>query len=225
MNVATPQIFEVERHIQKNVQAFLNADRPDVTDQVRLAKFQSGIGLNGFKGLEIGTVSNNENIARIHPSPGYSKVSVAGICGHDYVTETVRLLFEPDLGPIKEVFSFILGEIEFRVRIVMIEDVFHAQEFEGEGDQKDIVGGITALNDLESVPNINPPSVKELPKQCAAKFEEIPEGAVPFSWHRVPIDVYPIENFVARSVALTSGAQHGHAISVRAQGQGFLPYA
>ena len=149
MNVATPQVFEVERHVQENVQTFLDADRPDVTDQVRLTEFESGIGLNRFKGLEIGPVSNNENVARIHASPGYSKVPVAGISGHDYVAETVRLLFEPDLGPVKEVFSFILGKVEFRVRIVMIEDVFHTQEFEREGDQKDIVGGITALNDVE----------------------------------------------------------------------------
>jgi hypothetical protein len=107
----------------------------------------------------------------------------------------------------------------------MIEDVFHAQEFEGEGDQKNIVGGITALNDVKAVPKINPPSVEELPKQCAAEFEEIPERTVPFFWHRVPIDVYPIENFVTHSVALASGTQYCDVVPVLVQGHGLLPHA
>src|SRR5580692_1010745 len=107
----------------------------------------------------------------------------------------------------------------------MIEDVFHSQEFEREGDQKNIVGGITALNDMETVPKIDPPSVEELPKQRTAKFEEIPERTVSLFWHRVPIDVYPAKNFVAGSVALASGTQYGDVVTVRGQGQGFLPYA
>jgi len=108
---------------------------------------------------------------------------------------------------------------------MIIEDVFHAQEFEGERNQKNIVGGITALNDVKAVPKINPPSVEELPKQCAAELEEIPERTVPFSGHRVPIDVYPIENFVTCSVALASGTQYCDVVPVLVQGQGLLPHA
>ena len=179
MDVATPHVFEVQCNIEQNVQTFLNAHGTDVPDQVRLAKFEGGIGRNGLKGHEIGPVSNNENVTRIHSSPGYGEFPVAVISGHDYVAESVGQAFEPDLGLVKEVFSFELGKVEFRVRIVMIEDIFHAQEFEREGDQKNIVRRITALNHVETVPKINPPGVEELPKQCAANSRRYPRGLFP----------------------------------------------
>jgi hypothetical protein len=74
---------------------------------------------------------------------------------------------------------------------------------------------------METVPKINPPGVEALPKQCAAKFEEIPERTVSLIWHRVPVDIYPTENFVARRLAPALGTQYGDVVTVRAQGQGF----
>src|SRR5580692_4512618 len=124
MNVATPHIFEVQRNVQEDVQTFLNADSADVADEVGFAEFEIGFRRHRFESLQIGSVSNYENVARILASPGYSEVAVAAIGGHHDVAEAVGLVLEPNLGLVKEVPSFILGEIEFRVRIVMIKNVF-----------------------------------------------------------------------------------------------------
>src|SRR5580704_8457071 len=225
MNVAAPHIFEVQRHIQEDVQTFLNTDSADITDEVRLAEFEIRIRRHRFESLQIGSVSNNENVARILTTPGDSEISVAAIRRHDHIAEAISLVLEPNLGLVKEVPSFIFGEIQFRVRVVMIKNVFDAQEFEREGYQENIVGGITALNDLKPVPKIDPPGVEELPEKCAAEFDKITEGAVPFFGHWMSIDMHVVENFVPRRIALAARTQYGDLEAVLMQGEGFCPHA
>jgi hypothetical protein len=106
----------------------------------------------------------------------------------------------------------------------MIEDVLHSQELERQGHQEDIVGRIATLNDLKSVSQVDPPTVEELPKQRASEFAQIPQSAVPFFGHRVPVDLDALENFVPFSVAFAPGTQHRNLVPTFMQGQGLFPH-
>ena len=63
---------------------------------------------------------------------------------------------------------------------MMVEYILDPQQLEGQGDQKDAVGRVATLDDIESRAKIDPPSVKEFPEQRGCIFAEITEGAVSF---------------------------------------------
>ncbi len=44
MNVAAALVLDVQRHLEQDVQAFLDTHGADVTDQIRLAVLQLGLG-------------------------------------------------------------------------------------------------------------------------------------------------------------------------------------
>ena len=46
----------------------------------------------------------------------------------------------------------------------MIKDVLDAQQLEWQSDEKNIVGRVASLNDIETPEEINPPCVHKLPK-------------------------------------------------------------
>jgi hypothetical protein len=75
------------------------------------------------------------------------------------------------------------------------------------------------------MPKINPQGIEELPEQSAAKFDKIADGAVPFLGHRMPINIYVVENFVTLRITLAAGTQYGDLVAVLAQGEGFFPHA
>src|SRR5208283_4076652 len=106
---------------------------------------------------------------------------------------------------------------------MMIEDVLDPQQFERQSNQENIVGRITALNDMKAAPQEYPPSVEELPKEGPAVFPEISQGSVSFFRHRVPVDPNPIDNFVPLLVSFPSGTQYGHFIPILVQRGGLLP--
>ena len=98
---------------------------------------------------------------------------------------------------------------------MVIKNVFNAEQFEWQGNEENIVRRIAALNDMESVSQINPPRVEELPKKRAAVFPYITESAVSLFRHRVPINVNTInESRVLLVHSLPSGTQHGDFVSV-----------
>src|SRR6516164_586036 len=106
---------------------------------------------------------------------------------------------------------------------MMIKDVSDSQQFERQGNQEDQIRRIAALNHMESAPQKDPPRIPKLPKQRTAVFPEVPNMAVPFFRHRVPVDVNPLNNLMPSIIVLAARAQHSHVISVLAQGAGLLP--
>jgi hypothetical protein len=107
----------------------------------------------------------------------------------------------------------------------MVEDVLHPKEFEGKGDQKDVIGRIAALNHLKSPAKIDPPREEELPKQGATEFPYVTQGAVPFPGHGVPVNMDPFGALVSFLVTFALWAQYGYFVSVAAQGASLLPHA
>src|SRR5664280_3823723 len=106
---------------------------------------------------------------------------------------------------------------------MMVEEVLEPHQFEQQGDQENIVGRITSLNDMKTAPQEDPPSVEELPKERPAVFPEKTQGSASFFRQRVPVDPNPIDKFVSLPVSFPSGTQYVHFIPILVQRGGLLP--
>jgi hypothetical protein len=175
---------------------------------------QGTVRWNGLERVQIGPVANNKDIVAVEATPGYGQVPVASIGGHDDVATVVGQLLEPNLDLIKKSLLTVLRLIELRAGIVLVENVFHSQEFERQGNQENSVGGVAALQDMNPAPQVNPPRVEKLPKQRAAVLAQIPVEAVSFFGHRVPVDMNSFDHLVPFLEAFASGTQHGYFVPV-----------
>ena len=88
---------------------------------------------------------------------------------------------------------------------MMIEDILDAQKFEGHGNQKNIVGRITALNHIDTVPEIDPRRIQKFPEQSAAILPQISEQSVTVFGQRVTVDPNPVDHLVPLPVPLAFG--------------------
>ena len=87
----------------------------------------------------------------------------------------------------------------------MIKNVSNSQEFEGQCDEENVVRRIAPLNDVKPAAEVDPQRVQEFQNECAGIFGQIAERGPPLDWHRMPIDVHPIDNLVAPRTALSTG--------------------
>src|SRR5271157_2664847 len=78
---------------------------------------------------------------------------------------------------------------------------------------------------MESAPKINPPGIQEFPKQRAAVFEEVTQGATFCLGHRVTVDMDAFQHFESSRATLDTRAQHRHLVPILMQGLRLLPYA
>src|SRR5271166_4937533 len=78
---------------------------------------------------------------------------------------------------------------------------------------------------MESMPQVDPPHIPELPKQRPAIFPQVSKRAIPFFRHGVPIDADAADILFSEFSPLGLGTQHGNLISGLMKGAGFLRYA
>src|SRR5262252_6847690 len=106
---------------------------------------------------------------------------------------------------------------------MMIENIFHPEEFEWQGHQEDIVRRIASLQDVEPVPKEDPPGIEEFPEKGRAVLPHVPHRAIAFAGHGMAIDTHPIHHFVAPLVALAAWAQNGYLVTIVPERASFLP--
>src|SRR5712664_273716 len=162
VNVATSRGLQVKRYVQKDLQTILNAHRTDITNKVRLAVLQSRIWGYGFESLQIRSIPDNENILGSKTPSTCSKISITVIGRYDDIAKPVRQSLKPKLGLVEQILLSVFRKVQLGVRIMMIEDVFDAKEFERQSNEENGVRRIAALNDMKSVPQIDPPCIEEL---------------------------------------------------------------
>ena len=119
----------------------------------------------------------------------------------------------------------VLRKVELRTGVVMVEDVFDAEELEWESDEENIVGRIAALKDVEAAAEENPPREQELPKERPAELPYVAKCAVPFLDHGMPIDVNAFETLISALVAFAFGAEDRNLVAVLIKRTGLLPHA
>src|SRR5579872_4977703 len=107
----------------------------------------------------------------------------------------------------------------------MIEDVLNPEQLERQCDQENIVWRVAPLNDMKSMPKVNPPRIPELPKECAAILPQIPERTIPLLRRGVPIDLDTVDNLMSQLSTLALWTQYGDLISRLMKGTGFLQYS
>jgi len=205
VNVATPHIPDVQRNVQKDIQAFLAAHGSHITNEVAFVVFQFGFRRDRLERIAIGTVADYEDVRRIEAASGYRKFAVTAIGCHHNIAEAIREFFKPHQDFVERPLIPEFRDVQFRIRVVMIEDVFDAQEFKRQRDQENVVGRIAALNDMESAPQKDPPGVQEFPEQGATVLAKVAEGAIAFLEYRMPVNVNSLDEFVP-SVISAAGA-------------------
>src|SRR6202000_3052427 len=126
-------------HVDEDIETFLNAHRPYISNEKFLASFYFRISRREPELLQIGPVAHDKHIAWI-AVPSFNRQSPIAFVGrHHHITQAEGYFLEPDLRTVQGVFAFVLRQVEFRIGVVMIEDVFNAKEPEGQRDQNDIV--------------------------------------------------------------------------------------
>src|SRR3977135_4495621 len=111
MNVAAPQVLDVQRYIQQNVQSLLNTHGSDIAHQVALAVLQIGDWRNSLESIQIRSVPDNENVLRSDAAPGRRQVSGTLVRGHHHVAEAISLPLQPYLNIVEQSLLLILGNI------------------------------------------------------------------------------------------------------------------
>src|ERR1035441_7263863 len=162
MNIATSRVLDVQRHIEQNVQSFLDTHCSDIAYQKTLAVLQRGNWRNRPKSTQVRSVTHYKYVIGGLTAPGNCQLPVTVIRRNHDVAETIRLLLQPHLDFVQRSLLLVFGEVQFGIRIVVVEDVFHPKQFEGQSNEEDIVRWVTTLNDMEAATKVNPPSIEKL---------------------------------------------------------------
>src|ERR1700685_36286 len=133
-------------------------------------------------------------------------------------------LFQPHLRAIENILLLVFREVEFGIGVVMVEDVLDPEQLERQGHQKNIIGGIAALNDVKSTTEINPPGVHKFPEQSPAELPQIPQRTVALGGYRMAVDVYAFQKLIAALVPFALRTQYRDFVAVLMQAASFLPY-
>ena len=179
--------------------------------------FQGRIRRDCTHALQIGSVANDENVFRLVASARDRQIAVAAVGRHDNVTKAIGQLLQQNLGFVQQALLFVFREIEFRIGIVMIEDVLHAEDFERQSDEENVVRRVAPLDYVKASAQKNPRGVKELEDQRTKELNQVAGDAVPFPEHGVTVDVNPIEELVALPALLVLRTQDGDIVSMGAQ--------
>ena len=117
----------------------------------------------------------------------------------------------------------ILRHVQLRGGVVMIENVLDAEKFKGQRDQKNIVRGITSLNHVESVPQIDPQCIQELKNECASIFSEIAPWGSCLYRHGVAVNAYAVHNLISGGTAFALRTQNCYVVTISTERSGLFP--
>ncbi len=106
---------------------------------------------------------------------------------------------------------------------MVIKDVFLPYKLERQGDEKDQIGRIAAVNRVESLFAEHAPGEPEFVEQGACVFANITDRRFSFHGKRVSIDVDAFEDFVVGFVALALRTDNGDERASVDERQSFLP--
>src|ERR1039458_5209023 len=166
-----------------------------------LSVLQGRFRWHGLESFQVRPVPNHKDVVWTKPASGNCEFLVAQVRCHDDVTEAVREPLQGHLAPIKKVFPSVLRDVQLGVGVVMIKDVLDTQELERQRDEENIVRRVTTLNDLKSVPQVDPPTEQDFPKQRAGEFNQIAQGTIPLRRRRMTVNMNAVKDFVRLHVA------------------------
>jgi|SRR5580704_14659162 hypothetical protein len=95
----------------------------------------------------------------------------------------------------------------------MVEDIFDPKQLERQGDEKNVIGGIAALNHAKPSTQENPEGIYKFPQQRAPVFEQISWKAISFLGGGVAVYVNPLNDFVAPLAVFAARAQNGNFVA------------
>src|ERR1700741_2999651 len=105
----------------------------------------------------------------------------------------------------------------------MVEDVFNAEHPERQRNKKNVVRGITALDDIEAIAQKNPGRVQQLEQECAGVLAQVTQRLASLKRHRMTVNTHSINDLITLRTALALGAKYGHIVSVSVERLGLSP--
>src|SRR5579859_614359 len=206
-------MLEVLRNVQQYIQTILNAHVTHVTDEVALSIFPRGIGGNRLECFPFRPITDNEHIFWSHAASVHRQILIAPVrCYHD-IAEPIGKFFQSHQDPVERSLFPVFRNVQFWIYIVVVKNVLHSKEFERQCDQKNIIGRIATLNDIKSMPQIDPQRIPKLPEQRATVLPQIPHRSASLRWRGMSIDADSVNNFVSCGARFSSGTQNRHFVS------------
>ena len=208
---------------EQEVDALLFADDPDEADQISPSFLPTRIRRRDAHAAKIGSASDDKHSILRHATALYGNLAIALVGGNDDIGEKERQPLKKYQQTPEDSASIEFRFVQLRIDVVMIKDVFLPYKLEGQGDKKDQIGRVAAVNRVESMFAEHAPGEPVFREQGACVFAQITDRRVAFHGERVSIDVDALEDFIVGFVTLALRADNGDERARVDERQSFLP--
>ena len=118
-----------------------------------------------------------------------------------------------------------LGDVQLRANVVLIENEFGAEKLIRQRDEKDQIGRIAGMDDVDAVPPPDPECQASLVVKRAGVFENETQDAARLQGDGMPIDGNAVYRFFGLRMQRRLGANDADLPARSRQCLGFLPDA
>ena len=129
---------------------------------------------------KIGSASDDEHAVLVLVTALDRDFAVALVCGNDDIREQERKPLKKKQETPKKPAAIEFRFVQFRIDVVVIEDIFLPQKLKWQRDEKDQIGRIAAVNSVETVPVEYVASEPQFMKQGARVLVDITERRCAF---------------------------------------------
>ena len=195
--------------VDQEVEPLLLADHPHVADEVACAALQLRPRRTQPKRIELRSGADHEHVLGRLAAAGARDRGVAVVGGdRDVGGAEVQPLEQPHRPPERPA-AAVLGLVELRADVVVVEDVAHPPGPQRPGDQEQRSGRVAAVQDVDPALAPHPVGEAQLVAERGAVFAQVvPNPADAVGAQRVAVDVHPVEHLVFGLAAAAGRADH-----------------
>ena len=217
---------DVPRSLQQNVDSFLRAHHADVADQIVPAALELRLWRHDAHALQLRAAAHHEYLAGIHAATFDRDPPIRFVGGDRHIRGLESPAFEPHHQAIEKIAPAELCLVQLGVDVVMVKDEFLAEEeLEEAADQKQQIGRIAGLDDIEAARQQHAPGQDKSRCQCDAVFQQVAGRPLRLDWQVVAVDVDAIQALVPLLATLAGRADDRHPVAIRRERGGLLPHA
>ena len=194
----------------------------NIADEMLAPFFKRGIGPDARVG-DLRRGANDEHIVRRLATAPDSDVAHRLVRGDHHVCEKVRAPFRRAHGPVQQATFAELGLEHLRADVVHIVNDPRAGELVRRGNQKQQVGRVAEMQDIEAVPPPGFPKQPELAPESRAVLAKKTADCTGLLADPVPVNLNAVDDFLRLCEAAHPRANDNHLVACIAQCARFLP--
>src|SRR5439155_22206345 len=154
---------------------------------------QFTLGIDTPELLPVGHAIDRGDVFR-HPAAALDgDISISVVRGYHPVGEPEGAFLRQQQKPMKEPAAAIFRYIELGAQIMMVEDIFLAEELVGCGGEENEIGRIAALDHIEAAGEGDLQQEARFMKECAGIFEDEAHFAARFDRQGMAVDRYAVD--------------------------------